>query len=59
MQECHTDLLCDQPIFVAHEYMRCGPAKSPKLVITAPVDEQYFGHKFEYMLARGKHNHDK
>ena len=36
----------------------CGSANSSELVITAPVDDQYFGHKFEYMLARDKHNHD-
>ena len=56
---CRTDRLCDQPIFVEHEYMRCGPANSSELAITAPVDDQYFGLKIECMLTRDKHNHDK
>ena len=47
---------CDPLIFLSHS---SDPANSSELVITAPVDEQYFGHKFEYMLVRGKHNHDK
>ena len=55
--------LSDDPlIFLLH---RSGPANSSELVIMqsvswpASVNDQYFEHKFEYMLARDKHNHDK
>ena len=54
MRECHTDLLCDQPIFVTQSSQPeaffeqgavHGSANSSELKIIALVDDQYSGHK--------------